>query len=236
MKTPKLITHDLKGLLEDQTINNSSESFESQNSDTSEPDVLEAIVVDQYSTFDNFIRLIEALTELVSALSELIKDPKVFTLAVTLAFMAKCESNNIQVVSPTKAGGINQESVLVPTQPVVNPTNLEIQETFMNQNVLIINGIHFHLALPVTEGFQNQDFSNLPVYLSGEREIATSTEAKLQRKFRQENGVIDRCIDNISINCNPTAVLVDRGNFHSQVLCADGSTEDLSGYKYACSQ
>ena len=235
MKTPKLITHDLKGLLEDQTVNNRSDSFESQNADTVEPEVVEAVVLDQYSTFDNVIRFIEALTELVSALSELIKDPKVFTLAITLAFMAKCESNNIQVVSPLNAGETIQESV-VPTQPVVNSSNVEIQDTNINQNVLIINGIHFHLALPVTEGFQNQDFSNLPVYLSGEREIATSTEAKLQRKFTQENGVIDRCIDNIPTNCEPTAVLVDNENFHSKVLCADGQTEPLSGHRYVCSQ
>lgn len=236
MKTPKLITHDLNGLLEDQTVDNRSDSFESQNSDTTKPEVLEAIVLEQYSTFDNVIRFIEALTELVSALSELIKDPKVFTLAVTLAFMAKCESENIQVVSPLKAGGINQESVFVPTQPVVNSTNVEIQDTNINQNVLVINGIHFHLALPVTEDLHNEDFSNLPVYLSGDRNIATSTEAKLQRMFTQEHGVIDRCIDSIPTNCNPTAVLVNRENFHSQVLCADGGTEDLSGHEYACSQ
>ena len=90
--------------------------------------------------------------------------------------------------------------------------------------------------MPVTEDFGNEDFSNLPVYLSGEREIAISTEAKLQRKFTQENGVIDRCIDNIPTNCEPTAVLVDRETFHSQVLCADGETEFLSGHRYACSQ
>jgi hypothetical protein len=237
--TPNLLEHNVKGLLEDENtkFNNSNTEYSNNTEDTTvEPEVVTATIVESSDTFENIIRLIEALAELAAVLGDLIKDPKVFTLALTLVLTAKCESNNFEVVAPTQAEKINNERVAAPTQGnFVRTTYVDDQETVVNQNLIVVNGLHFYLAVSNGTSLKLNN-TDLPVYLSGEGNVAASTQNKLQRIFTQENGVIDRCIDSISINCVPSAVLVDRANFHSDILCANGTTEPFSGHGYVCSQ
>ena len=77
--TPNLLEHNVKGLLEDENTKFNDSNAESSNNaqnTTVEPEVVTATIVESSDTFENVIRLIEALAELAAILGDLIKDPK----------------------------------------------------------------------------------------------------------------------------------------------------------------
>ena len=121
--------------------------------------------------------MIETLAELTAVLSDLIKDPKVFTLALTLAFTAKCESTNLEVVTPTQAQKVNVSRQF----DVGRVTHVDAQKPVLNHNI-IIEGDHFYLVVPNVASLEPNNLQ-LPVYLSGEGNVAVSTENKLRRNL-----------------------------------------------------
>ena len=238
MKSPKQLELNIKGYLESDTFKNEhvNEQSGAETATNESPEVVVAEVVSQDSTFDNLIRFIEAVSDLISTLGDLIKDPKVFTLAMTAVIANQCNVitenlNSNVVVNPVVATPTERsKSVLV--NPDKN-TNLFVSTSENRSSIVVNNNIYYLFSAGELARDSRVNHSSLPIYFTGERELASSTTKVLQNRFP---ALIDKCLPKVDNRCNPRAVLVDTANFHSDVLCSNGTTENFTGHAYACSQ